>query len=198
MPKKPKKSSEEKSAEEYFPIEEDYKRSTEKQTKESTPINKRITEKAVKSPIIDVHAVEKEYHKPDKKQVELYLGFYQSQREGDLIHSPKNCIPGSGWNIVSTSLENITIPEINQKDVKVIKLIIQKEDRRQVVFYWFQSRGRFIASEYMQKIYLVIDSIIRHRTDGAFVRLISPIIDKDEQMAVNYLKRFSIVLIKTI
>ena len=94
------------------------------------------------------------YWAPDDRQIQLYIGFYQSQREGDLIHSPKNCMPGGGWNIVQTSLEEINIPDTNPGKIKVIKLILQNGAQKQVVLYWFQSRGRIISSEYLQKIFV--------------------------------------------
>ena len=135
------------------------------------------------------------YSNPDIGHIQLYVGFYKSQKEGDLIHSPKHCVPGSGWNIIRTSLEELRIPNHNPGTIKVIKLIIAKGSKRQIVLYWFQSRGRFIASEYMQKIYLVIDSITRHRTDGAFVRLIAPIFNGDEKKTLTNLKSFASLLI---
>ena len=135
------------------------------------------------------------YTTPDGRQVHLYIGFYQSQREGDLIHSPKHCMPGAGWNIIKTSLEELIIPNHNPGKIKCIKLILEKSAQRQIVLYWFQSRGRFIASEYMQKIYLVIDSIIKHRTDGSFVRLIAPVTNADEEKTVKDLKDFAKLLI---
>ena len=106
------------------------------------------------------------YRKTSGEMVNLYVGFYQSQKEGDIIHSPKNCMPGAGWNITDTSIETIHMTD-TKKTIKVIKLILQKGAEKQVVLYWFQSRGRIIASEYMQKIWLVIDSITKHRTDGS-------------------------------
>ena len=104
-------------------------------------------------------------------------------------------MPGAGWNIISTSLEESILPETKQGKIKMIKLILQKGSQRQVVLYWFQSRGRFIASEYMQKIYLVIDSITRQRTDGSFVRLIAPVIGGNEEQTLKYMKNFSKILI---
>ena len=136
-----------------------------------------------------------DYVTSDGRQVQLYIGFYQSQRQGDLIHSPKNCIPGGGWNIVRTSLEELVIPDTNPGIIKVVKLVIQKGNQRQVVLYWFQSRGRFIHSEYMQKIYLVIDSIVRNGTDGSFIRLNTPIINGDEIHTLEYMRSFSKLLI---
>ena len=135
------------------------------------------------------------YKTSDGRQVHLYIGFYQSQQEGDLIHSPKNCMPGSGWGIAGTSIEEIIIPNHNPEKIKLIKLLLEKGAQRQVVLYWFQSRGRFIASEYMQKIYLVIDSIVKHRTDGSFVRIIAPVVGGDEEKTVKDLKSFAKLLI---
>jgi len=131
------------------------------------------------------------YRDADGRWVELYVGYYRSQREGELIHSPKNCLPGAGWNIVASSLEEVKVPADNPGKIKVIKLIMQKGTQRQIVLYWFQSRGRFIASEYFQKIYLVLDSITRHRTDGSFVRLIAPVRGENEQATLEDLKGFA-------
>ena len=135
------------------------------------------------------------YRTSDGRQVQLNIEFYQSQRKGDLIHSPKNCLPGSGWNIVHTSLEEITIPHGNSGKYKVIKLILEKAAQKQVVIYWYQSRGRIINSEYMQKIYLVVDSIARHRTDGSLVKLITPVTHGEEDVGLNALKDFTVQLI---
>lgn len=135
------------------------------------------------------------YKSNDTREVQLYVGYYESQREGDLIHSPKNCMPGSGWNITDTSLEEIIIPGNKTKKIKAIKLILEKGINRQVVLYWFQSRGRFIASEYWQKIYLVWDAIFKNRTDGSFVRLIAPVNDKGVESATDYLKSFAVAVI---
>lgn len=128
------------------------------------------------------------YQKVSGEAVNLYVGFYQSQKEGDIIHSPKNCMPGAGWKIIDTSIETVNVDDAG-KTIRVIKLLLQKGLEKQVVLYWFQSRGRIISSEYMQKIWLVIDSVIRHRTDGSFVRLISTITN-DETTTVNTLKEF--------
>lgn len=136
-----------------------------------------------------------EYRTSDGRQVQFYIGFYQSQRQGDLIHSPKHCMPGAGWNIIKTHIEELIIPNTNPGKIESIKLVLQKGAQKQVVLYWFQSRGRIINSEYKQKIYLVIDSIVRHRTDGSFVRLITPVSNDDEDNALNTLKDFALQLV---
>lgn len=122
------------------------------------------------------------------ENVQLYIGYYKSQRKGDMIHSPKNCMPGSGWEITSSSLENVDLQD--GKTISIIKLILEKGAEKQIVLYWFHGRGRIINSEYKQKIYLVIDSITKNRTDESFVRLISPVIDKKDDETLAYMKQF--------
>jgi len=131
-----------------------------------------------------------DYNNSKGHWINLYVSFYQSQQEGDLIHSPKNCMPGAGWSIPRTSLEELEFPGDNPHKIKAIKLDLTKGPRKQIMLYWFQSRGRFISSEYMQKIYLVIDSITRQRTDGSFVRLIAPIVNNEAE-TLNHLKDFA-------
>ena len=135
------------------------------------------------------------YKNSDGREVQLYVGYYESQREGDLIHSPKHCMPGSGWEITQTSLEEMTILGDKRKKIKMIKLILEKGIHRQVVLYWFQSRGRFISSEYLQKIYLIWDAIFKNRTDGSFVRLIAPLHREGMEYTLDYLKTFAQKLI---
>ncbi|MDM8552133.1 EpsI family protein [Desulfobacterales bacterium HSG2] len=131
-----------------------------------------------------------DYNNSKGHWINLYVSFYQSQKEGDLIHSPKNCMPGAGWSIPQTSLEELEFPGDNPHKIKAIKLDLTKGPRKQIMLYWFQSRGRFISSEYMQKIYLVIDSITRQRTDGSFVRLIAPVVNNEAE-TLNHLKDFA-------
>lgn len=135
------------------------------------------------------------YRNSKGKKIHLYVGFYQNQREGQIIHSPKNCMPGAGWNITRTSLESLTIPAADPRQIKVLKLILEKGVEKKVVLYWYQSRGRFIASEYWQKIFLVYDAIFKNRTDGSFVRLIAPTVSGYEAEATQVLKDFAVNLI---
>ena len=130
------------------------------------------------------------YRTSDGRQIQLYIGFYQSQREGDIIHSPKNCMPGSGWNITQTSIEELNLSRANHGKIKVIKLVLEKGVQKSVVLYWFQFRGRIISSEYRQKIFLVWDAIFKHRTDGSFVRLIAPVLQSEAE-TTRYMKKFA-------
>lgn len=131
------------------------------------------------------------YRNPEGNRIQLYIGYYENQREGDLIHSPRNCMPGAGWNIVRSSSEELMIPGSTIGKVRVTNLLIEKSGQRQMVLYWFQSRGRITASEYMQKFYLVLDSITRQRTDDSFVRLIAPVNNDDERTSSKCLKDFA-------
>ena len=104
----------------------------------------------------------------------LYVGYYKSQRQGDSIHSPQNCLPGAGWEPTSNSF--LTIP-VNggTNSISVNRYVIQKGLDRQLVLYWYQSHGRAVASEYWSKYYLVKDAVTLNRTDAALVRVIVPI-----------------------
>jgi EpsI family protein len=134
-----------------------------------------------------------DYRNRDGELIQLYIGYYDSQREGDLIHSPKNCMPGSGWNIISASIIGLPNHDNPAVQTNIIKLILEKGNQRQVVLYWFQSRGRIISSEYWQKIYLVWDAFLKHRTDGSFVRLIAPI-KENEVETTGYMQAFALRL----
>lgn len=146
--------------------------------------------------VYDVLGVDDSYlgHYKDRSTgdyVQLYIGFHQSQKEGDLIHSPKNCMPGGGWKITKIEKEEIETSNYGKEKAKVIKLILEKGLQRQAVLYWYQSRGRIISSEYLQKIYLVIDSVTKRRTDGSFVRLIAPYDGGKEAETIDMLKDFA-------
>jgi EpsI family protein len=107
--------------------------------------------------------------------VQLYIGYYDSQRTGTTIHSPKNCLPGSGWDPIRSGYAEIFL--LAGKAITVNEYVIQQDQDKQLVFYWYQGRGRVIASEYSAKFWMVADAISRNRTDGALVRLITPMSD---------------------
>jgi EpsI family protein len=109
--------------------------------------------------------------------VQLYVGYYESQKTGDTIHSPKNCLPGAGWDPVHSGFATIAIA--GGRQIVVNEYVIQQEEDKQLVFYWYQARGRVIASEYAAKFWMVADAISRNRTDGALVRLVTPINDNE-------------------
>jgi EpsI family protein len=109
----------------------------------------------------------------------LYVGFYQSQRTGATYHSPQNCLPGAGWQFTESKVIPVSIA--GGTTIAVNQVLIQKGLEEQVVFYWYQDRGRVIASEYWAKVYLVWDAMTRNRTDGALVRITIPVYNSREQ-----------------
>ena len=120
------------------------------------------------------------YQTADGGAVGLYVGYYKSQQTGDAIHSPKNCLPGSGWQPVTAGRVDITLPNGTQAPVNLY--VIEKGLDRQLVLYWYQSHGRIIASEYSAKFYMVRDAIRMNRTDSALVRIVTPF-KQDRQQA---------------
>src|SRR6202034_2653661 len=107
--------------------------------------------------------------------VNLYMAYYNSQRKGEAVHSPRACLPGGGWQL--SDFNQRTVPEvtIDSRPLRVNRTLIALGDRRQLVYYWFQQRGRIITNEFVVKWYLFWDALTRHRTDGAMVRLITPL-----------------------
>jgi EpsI family protein len=105
--------------------------------------------------------------------ISLFIGYFPTQRTGTTIHSPKNCLPGSGWAFESSS--TVTLQDADGMPHRIGEYVISNGENRQFVIYWYQAHGRSVASEYMAKIYLVSDAIRMNRTDGALVRVITPI-----------------------
>jgi EpsI family protein len=115
------------------------------------------------------------YFQPADAPLSLYVGYYASQRTGDTMHSPKNCLPGSGWDPIRSGYA--TIPVQSRQALVVNEYVIQRDQEKQLVFYWYQGRGRVIASEYSGKFWMIADAISRNRTDGSLVRLITSMKD---------------------
>jgi EpsI family protein len=104
----------------------------------------------------------------------LYVGYYATQRTGATYHSPLNCLPGSGW--VMTDGGRIAINPANGQGFEANRYIIQSGSQRALMIYWYQGRGSAVASEYWAKIYTVLDSVRRRRSDGALVRVMVPVV----------------------
>jgi EpsI family protein len=110
--------------------------------------------------------------------VQLYVGYYASQRTGDTIHSPKNCLPGAGWDPIRSGYAAVQLP--SGRKIVVNEYVVQQDQDKQLVFYWYQGRGRVIASEYRAKFWMIADALSRNRTDAALVRLVTPMSDGEE------------------
>jgi EpsI family protein len=115
------------------------------------------------------------YYQPNGNAVGLYLGFYGSQRQGDTIHSPMNCLPGAGWEPISEGRLRIANVDGAGRSVEVNRYVIQKGLDKTLVLYWYHGRGRVVASEYWSKAFLIRDAIVINRTDGSLVRVIVPV-----------------------
>jgi len=129
-----------------------------------------------------------DYSRASGGAVNLYVAYYATQRKGVSPHSPIVCMPGGGWRI--TRFERTTYADRKGgKSFPVNRAVIERNSTKQVVYYWFVQRGRIIANEYVSKWYLFADAILENRTDGALVRVTSPVYpgeterDADERLS---------------
>ncbi len=111
----------------------------------------------------------------EREPVNLYVAYYESQRKGASIHSPRSCLPGNDWEISSLTRHGVPSGESDTALIDVNRVLITKGSDRQLVYYWFEQRGRRITSEYAVKWYLLWDALNISRTDGALVRLTTPV-----------------------
>ncbi len=116
--------------------------------------------------------INRRYVRGTAAPVIVYVGYYTSQRQGDTIHSPRNCLPGAGW--LPVSFERSTI-QAGDASIPVNRYLIERGLDRQAVIYWYQGRGRSVANEYANKAWLMIDAARLRRTDGGLVRMITPV-----------------------
>jgi EpsI family protein len=134
------------------------------------------------------------YGDPGTNQLaNLFVAFFKSQRYGQQPHSPKNCLPGSGWIWTVSDTISIPIPGRPQPIV-VNRYIVQKGESKSLVLYWYESRDRVVASDYMAKVFVVADALRYNRTDTSLVRVWVPIVGKDEETpmraAVSFTQSF--------
>jgi len=115
--------------------------------------------------------------------INLYIAYFPTQKAGDTIHSPNHCLPGAGW--VPTSREVVRLTRPDGSSFPVNRYVVAKTGDRQLVLYWFQAHGRAVASDYWAKYYLVSDSVRMNRSDGALVRLMTPMLDGESPDAAQ-------------
>jgi EpsI family protein len=133
----------------------------------------------------------RQYSGTHSPPIGLYIGYYKSMRQGATYHSPKNCLPGSGWYFVETGSTPLQATDSHGQPVEINQFVIQKGLDKQLVLYWYQDRGRVITSEYWAKMYMILDAMLKHRTDGAFVRLTVPFFPETEAAAFAQGKAFA-------
>ncbi|HEY0826328.1 MAG TPA: VPLPA-CTERM-specific exosortase XrtD [Ramlibacter sp.] len=124
-----------------------------------------------------------DYRGTQGQRVNFYAAYYASQRKGVSPHSPQVCIPGGGW--VISDLGTVSVPLRDGSPLGVVRVVIDNAGERALVYYWFDQRGRRIASEYAMKWYLLRDAIVRNRTDGALVRVITDIARNEDIRAAD-------------
>ena len=108
----------------------------------------------------------------------LFIAYFKTQRYGQAPHSPKNCLPGSGWEPVETGRQTIGVSGWNAPIV-TNRYVVENGDEKSVVLYWYQTHNRIIASEYWAKFWLVVDSIRYRRSDTSLVKIVVPVHDND-------------------
>jgi EpsI family protein len=137
----------------------------------------------------------RDFRKSDGQTANLYVGYYATQRTGATYHSPLNCLPGSGWTLSEPGKATIALPDGSSFIAN--KYVIQNGDYKSMMVYWYQGRGRNVASEYWGKVYTVLDSVRLRRSNGAMVRVTVPIgnsEDAAEKTAIEFASTASNVL----
>ena len=130
------------------------------------------------------------YVSPEKRQAAyLFVAYFNSQRTGQKPHSPKNCLPGSGWVRAVSQTLPVAIPG-RSEPIDVNHYIVTKGDERDVVMYWYQSRDRVVAGEYSAQFYVIADALRYNRTDTALVRVIVPVQNGDDAKATKTATEF--------
>jgi exosortase D (VPLPA-CTERM-specific) len=114
-----------------------------------------------------------DFRNPRGEQVNFYAAYYASQSKGASIHSPQTCLPGGGWRFTDENVVEVPIGE--GMTIPVNRVVMTKDGVRQLSYFWFPQRGRVLTSAYELKLYTFWDALVRQRTDGALVRLISPV-----------------------
>jgi EpsI family protein len=132
-------------------------------------------------------------YRNEKAELGLYVGYYRSQRKGEALHSPLQCLPGAGWEPMKAEALVLT-NDSDGEATSINKLIVQKGVEQMLVLYWYQTLNRVTASEYARKLFLVADAFRTGRTDVALVRVINPIDRGDpagEQKAIEQARPFA-------
>jgi len=129
-----------------------------------------IDEKAMNVLLVDDYIM-RTYENRTGDVVHLYVGYFKTQREGKQVHSPRQCLPGAGWDRISHSERTMRFKDHNPSGGQVNVDIMGKGKTRELYMWWYQGRGRIYANEYMNKIYLIWDAVSKRRTDGALVRV---------------------------
>jgi len=120
-----------------------------------------------------------DYKNGEGKHVDFYVAYYESQRKGESIHSPETCLPGSGWVFRQAGRVQVGIAG-QSGSIRVNRAIMEKSGVQQISYFWFPARGRILTNAWEMKFFTFWDSLTRQRTDGALVRIITPVYGNEE------------------
>ena len=155
-----------------------------------------VQEGVIEQQVLEVLAADdtltRQYVNQDRTAVaSLFVAFFKTQRTGQMPHSPKNCLPGSGWAPSASGRLKIEVP--GEGVIEVNRYLVSRGDERSLVLYWYQTRNRVVASEYKARIYLVADALRYNRTDTALVRVTVPVRGDEasaEAAAIDFVRTF--------
>ena len=131
--------------------------------------------------------VMRRYQDPEGRSLWLFIGYWDSQRKGAQPHSPKNCLPGSGWEPLEATRTTIPLPA-PLPPITVNRYLVQKDRDQQVVFYWYQHHGGAVAGDLEARLNMARNAILGYRTDGALVRVSAPVQGSIEQTSDRLVK----------
>jgi EpsI family protein len=140
--------------------------------------------------------VMRRYDDPARRSIWMFIGYWDSQRKGFEPHSPRICLPLGGWEVLERSLVSIRVGD-KSAPIDVNRFLVQKDRERMVVLYWFHSQGRAVAGEMAAKIETARNSLLRHRTDGALIRVtgsVSRTTEETSSALVEYIQAMYPVL----
>lgn len=131
--------------------------------------------------------------------INFYAGYHARQQRSDsgkttLIHPPEHCLPGSGWDIIASEVVDIDYGIPGQAK----RVVVAKGDHRQLVYFWYQSRGHVIANNTDRLMYMFLDRAMRSRTDGALLRFMIPVRRGDFDAAEETFQQFASVMLPKI
>ncbi|MBF0558503.1 MAG: EpsI family protein [Nitrospirae bacterium] len=125
------------------------------------------------------------YAATDELPVDLYIGYHSGGQKSGELHSPRNCMPGSGWYMVSQQKMDV---KVDNNNMKIVKTVYQKGSDKELFLYWFQVKGKIVSDEYSLKIYEVLNSILFNRKDAAFIRISVPVGDDENRALLSGMK----------
>ena len=147
-------------------------------------IQQGVMEQEVKDVLRADDYVTRDYAASPTKLANLFVAFFKSQRAGQTPHSPKNCLPGSGWIWTVSDMIPVNVPG-RTEPIQINRYIVSKGENRSVVLYWYQSRDRVVASEYKAAAFVALDALRYNRTDTSLVRVVVPIVKGQQEDATQ-------------